>query len=56
MFVAGVETACGDERVRAIFDASHFVQINNGITIRDRLEFPGPEATAETWMPAFDLW
>ena len=35
-----------DERVRVIFDATHFVQINNGITIQDRLEFPGPEASA----------
>lgn len=35
-----------DERVRVIFDATHFVQINNSITIQDRLEFPGPEASA----------
>ena len=35
-----------DGRVRVIFDATHFVQINNGITIQDRLEFPGPEASA----------
>ena len=35
-----------DERVRVIFDATHFVQINNGIVIQDRLEFPGPEASA----------
>ena len=35
-----------DERVRVIFDATHFVKINNGITIQDRLEFPGPEASA----------
>ena len=35
-----------DERVRVIFDATHFVQINNRITIQDRLEFPGPEASA----------
>ena len=35
-----------DERVRVIFDATHFVQVNNGITIQDRLEFPGPEASA----------
>ena len=35
-----------DERVRVIFDATHFVQINNGIGIQDRLEFPGPEASA----------
>ena len=35
-----------DERVRVIFDATHFVQINNGIRIQDRLEFPGPEASA----------
>ena len=42
-----------DERVRVIFDATHFVQINNGISIQDRLEFPGPESSAtvmeETW-------
>lgn len=35
-----------DERVRVIFDATHFVQINNSIGIQDRLEFPGPEASA----------
>ena len=35
-----------DERVRVIFDATHFVQINNHIRIQDRLEFPGPEASA----------
>ena len=36
----------GDGRVRVIFDATHFVQINNQIAIQDRLEFPGPEASA----------
>ena len=36
----------GDGRVRVIFDATHFVQINNEIGIQDRLEFPGPEASA----------
>ena len=35
-----------DERVRVIFDATHFVQVNNHIRIQDRLEFPGPEASA----------
>ena len=36
----------GDGRVRVIFDAAHFVQINNEIGAQDRLEFPGPEASA----------
>eukprot|EP00435_Cladocopium_sp_Y103_P049925 s2541_g15.t1 len=35
-----------DGRVRVIFDATHFVQINNHIVIQDKLEFPGPEASA----------
>ena len=54
---AGLATECGwrrcmgaipkdDERVRVIFDATHFVQINNSIGIQDRVEFPGPEASA----------
>ena len=48
-----------DERVRVIFDATHFVQINNGISIQDRLEFPGPESSAtvmeETWNAGYRL-
>ena len=43
-----------DERVRVIFDATHFVQINNGITIQDRLEFPGPEASAAVMEETLD--
>eukprot|EP00435_Cladocopium_sp_Y103_P007668 s5210_g2.t1 len=35
-----------DGRVRVIFDATHFVQMNNHIVIQDKLEFPGPEASA----------
>ena len=43
-----------DERVRVIFDATHFVQVNNGITIQDRLEFPGPEASATVMEETLD--
>ena len=48
-----------DEPVRVIFDATHFVQIDNEITIQDRLEFPGPEASAtvmeEPWQSGHRL-
>ena len=43
-----------DERVRVIFDATHFVQVNNSIVIQDRLEFPGPEASATAMEDTLD--
>ena len=44
-----------DGRVRVIFDATHFVQINNGITILDRLEFPraGSQCSGDGRDPEF---
>eukprot|EP00435_Cladocopium_sp_Y103_P048825 s2527_g14.t1 len=43
-----------DGRVRVIFDATHFVQVNNHIGILDRLEFPGPEASATAMETTLD--
>eukprot|EP00435_Cladocopium_sp_Y103_P076247 s59_g84.t1 len=43
-----------DGRVRVIFDATHFVQVNNHIGILDRLEFPGPEASATAMESTLD--